>query len=101
MLLQPGQLYRAMVLPFLDVVPDELFLQPGGLSSGQFHILTCGVMMDGKPLATFAADNGLHQDIIGTLRPGADALDKPIQVYQRGSRRGRLLRSRPPPPPRL
>jgi hypothetical protein len=52
-------------------------------------------------LATFAADNGLHQDIIGTLRPGADALDKPIQVYQRGSRRGRLLRSRPPPPPRL
>lgn len=96
MLLQPGQLYGAMVLAFLDMVPDELFFQPGRLSSGHADILTCGVMMDGKLLATFVADNGLHQDIIGALRPGADARDKPIQVHQRGSRRGRLLRSRPP-----
>lgn len=103
MLPQPGQLYRAMVLPFLDMVPDELFFQPGRLSSGHRDILTCGVMMDGKPLATFAADNGLHQDIIGALRPGADARDQPIQVHQRGSRRGRPLPSRPrlllPKPP--
>ena len=90
MLVQPRQLYRDMVLPFLDMVPDELFFQPGRLSPGHLDILTCRVMMDSKPLATFAAHDGLHQDIIGTLRPGADARDKPIQVHQRGSRRGRL-----------
>ena len=73
MLLQPGQLYLALVLPLLDMVPDELFFQPGCLSSGHRDILTCVVMVDGKPLATFAADNGLHQDIIGALRPAADA----------------------------
>ena len=96
MLLQPGQLYRAMVLPFLDMVPDKLFFQPRRLSSGHLDILTCGVMMDGKPLTTLATDNGLHHDVIGTLHSGADAPDKPIQVHQRGSRRGRLSRSRPP-----
>src|SRR5262245_32147281 len=53
------------------------------------------VLMGCKPLATLATDNGLHQNVIGPLRPGADARDKPIQVHQRGSRRGRLLRSRP------
>jgi hypothetical protein len=78
MLLQPGQLYRAVVLPFLDMVPDELFFQPGRLSSGHPDILSCGVMMDSKPLAARAADNGFHQDIFGTLRPGANAGDKPI-----------------------
>lgn len=78
MFLQPGQLDRAMVLPFLDMVPDELFFQPERLFFGHLDILTCRVMMDGKPLATLAANNGFHQDIIGTLRPGADAGDKPI-----------------------
>lgn len=97
MLLQPGQLYRAVVLPFLDMVPDELFFQPGCLSSGHLDILTCGVMVDGKLLATLVADNGLHQDTIGALRPGADARDQPIQVHQRGSRRGRPFPSRPRP----
>ena len=98
MSVQPGQLYRAKVLPFLYMVPDELFFQPGRLSSGHPDILPCGVMMDGKPLATFVADHGLHQDIIGALRPGADARDTPIQVHQRGSRRGRPFPSRPPRP---
>ena len=107
MLLQLGQPYRAPVLPFLDMVPDELFLQPGRLSSGHFDIPTYGVMMDGKPLPALAADNSLHQVIIRALHPGADARDHPVQVHQRGSRRGRpfpsrprpLLRKPPPPPP--
>src|SRR5262249_35842351 len=93
-LLQPRQLERAMVLPFLNMVPDKLLFQPGGLPSGHLYILPCGVMMDGKPLATLATDNGLHHDVIGTLRSGADAPDQPIQVHQRGSRRGRPLPSR-------
>ena len=67
-----------MVLPFLDMVPDKLFFQPGRLSSGHLDILMCRVMMDGKALATLVADNRFHQNIIGTLRPGADAGDKPI-----------------------
>ena len=95
MSLQPRQMYRAMVLAFLNVVPDELFFQPGRLFPRHGDILMRGIMMDGKPLATLIADNGLHQDSIGTLRPGADARDKPIQVHQRGSRRGRPLPSRP------
>lgn len=76
--MQPGQPYFALMLSFLDVVPDELFFQPRCLPSGHLDILTCGVMVDGKPLATFAADNGFHQDVIRALRPGADARDKPI-----------------------
>lgn len=84
-----------MVLPFLYVVPNELVFQPGRLLLGNFHVLTGRVMMDGKPLAALFAHNGFHQDVIGALRAGADARDKTIQVHQRGSRRGRLLRSRP------
>src|SRR5262249_42728569 len=89
-----------MVLAFLDMVPDELLFQPGRLLAGHLDILMCGVMMDGKPLSTFVADNGLHQDVIGALRTRADTRDKPIQVHQRGSRRGRPSPPRPRPLPR-
>jgi hypothetical protein len=75
MLLQQRQLYRAAMLSFLDVVPHELFFQPGRLFFCGFNVLTGAVVMDRKPLATLIAENGLHQNIIGALRPVADAPD--------------------------
>lgn len=89
-----------MVLPFLYVIPNQLIFQPGSLFLGNFHVLTGGVMMNGKPLAALFAHNGPHQDVVGTLRAGSDARDNPIQIHQRGSRRGRRLRSPPRPPSR-
>ena len=76
--MQPWQPYLALVFPFLDMVPDELFFHPGRLPSRYVNILTGEVMVDGKPLAAFAADNGLHQGLFGALHAGADARDNPI-----------------------
>lgn len=76
-----------MVLAFLDVVPNEVVLDPRGLLVGNLYALTRRIMMDGKPLAALVADNGFHQDAIGTIRRHADACNQPVQIHQRGSRR--------------
>ena len=47
-----------MMFALLNMVPDKLILQPGGLLLSELCIVDA-VIMDGKPLSTLAADNGL------------------------------------------
>jgi len=69
-LLQFRQPDGSVVLPLLNVVPNELICHPRGLLLGKFNVLKSGVMAYSKPLAALVADNGFHQDCIrGMLRP--------------------------------
>ena len=56
------------MFPFLNVVPDKLVLQPGDLLLSQPWIVNA-IIVDGKPLSAFAADNGLHGIGIGLCHP--------------------------------
>jgi hypothetical protein len=49
-----------MVLPLLNVVPDKLVLNPGGLFPGKLDVLRYLLIADGKPLSALGADNGFR-----------------------------------------
>lgn len=48
-----------MMAALLDVVPDELVLDPGGLLLNESCIMS-RMVVNGKPLSAFAADNGFQ-----------------------------------------
>src|SRR5436305_11815298 len=90
-----------MVFPFLNMVPDKLVLQPGGLLLSKLRVANA-LILEGKPLSAFVADNGLHVAIGRGLRhipqPSCNT-----GSHHRGSRRCRGPRSPRPPsrnPPR-
>jgi len=47
------------MFPLLNMVPDQLVLQPGSLLLSKLHIANA-VIIDRKPLSALAADNGFY-----------------------------------------
>jgi len=77
-----------MVLPLLDVVPNEMIRHPGRLFSGQFYALHYRHMTNGKSLSALVADNDFHPiDFWLQLRTTAQTFCKASQIHQRDSRR--------------
>src|SRR5689334_1940328 len=72
---------------FLNMVPDQLVLEPGNLPLSELHIANA-VVLDGKPLSALAADNGFHVFSRDSPQPSCRA-----GSHQRGSRRCRGPRS--------
>lgn len=50
------------MFPFLNMVPDQLIFKPRDLLLRELCI-GCVLIMNGKPLSAFAADNGFHVGI--------------------------------------
>lgn len=60
--MRSGQRYGAVVLAFLNVVPDELICKPRSLPSSQGWILACRVMANREPVAALLTRHSLHDN---------------------------------------
>ena len=76
----------------LDVVPNELVLQPGRLPYGKLRVLGSGLMADLEPLPAIAALDHLHYHagahrriFTAPTHPPSGSLDAAGRIYQRGS----------------
>ena len=59
--LRRRQRNRAAMFGFLDVVPDELILQPCCLACGEIRVGSCGLVSDGEAVAALSADDHFHR----------------------------------------
>lgn len=80
------------MLVFLNMVPDELFAQPGRLPFRQDRVLCIAVMTDGEAITTLAAFHNIQDHVLG--RRGSSVLAQSFSysthsgllTYHRGSR---------------